>query len=118
MKILAIAVALSLCSMPAVARDGDVRRGGLFHPWFESQHNIRGDWCCDISDGHMLSDEEWRETDDQHYQVSIGGAWIQVPDYALRDPKGGPNPTGKAIVWYTVWDGHPHIYCFAPGWQA
>jgi hypothetical protein len=117
MKKLAITVALCLCAISAAARDGDVRRGGANHAWMEEQHNVRGDWCCDISDGHLLEDNEWRQSDDLHYQVLIKDVWITVPDYALRDPKGGPNPTGKAIVWYTDGDGI-HIYCFAPGWQA
>jgi hypothetical protein len=42
---------------------------------------------------------------------------MDIPADALRDPNGGPNPTGKAIVWYLKTDYGVHIFCFAPGTQ-
>jgi hypothetical protein len=84
------------------------------HYWFERQHSVIGAWCCDLSDGHILSDDDWR-SNGKNYEVHINGTWYTVQDSALRDPSGGPNPTGKAIAWYTVVDGMVHLYCFAPG---
>jgi hypothetical protein len=79
---------------------------------------VAGAWCCDVADGHLLGDDEWRMTL-LGYQVRINGRWLRVPDDALRDPAGGPNPAGHAIVWYTVdvADGAVRLYCFAPGWE-
>ena len=88
---------------------------GPLHTWFERQYAVNGAWCCNVSDGHMLADEDWRPQGD-HYQVRIGGLWYLVPDSALRDPRGGPNPTGAAVIWYTMGAlSGVRIYCFAPG---
>jgi hypothetical protein len=83
------------------------------HAWFDRQRNVRGILCCSIADGHILSDEEWR-TNGGFYEVYILGEWRQIQPSQLRDPAGGPNPTGRAIVWYTVRE-RVIIYCFAPG---
>ena len=87
----------------------------VLHQWFETQHSAGGAWCCDVSDGHILDDGDWR-ADGIGYAVRISGAWWPVPSDALRDPKGGPNPTGHAIVWFVNAE-VPHIYCFAPGFE-
>lgn len=87
------------------------------HHWFHAQHSITGAWCCDISDGHILDDSQWR-THGGVYQVKIGNGWVNVPDKARRDPAGGPNPTGHAIVWYNVTPWGIEIYCFAPGFEG
>lgn len=93
-----------------------------WHDWFEKQWSIgHKQWCCNVSDGHLLDDDEWR-ANGNHFEVLIEGKWYQIPDSAMRDPKGGPNPTGQAIVWYNmmgVYSGSPIplIYCFAPGTQ-
>lgn len=84
------------------------------HPWISHQHNVSGQWCCDISDGYLLEDSEWRSSG-AAYEVLIKGHWTEIPSWALRDPAGGPNPTGKAIVWYTDNEFGVRIYCFAPG---
>jgi hypothetical protein len=80
------------------------------HAWFERQHSVGGMWCCKISDGYLLSDSEWR-WGAAGYDVRIEGAWMPVPEDAIRDPAGGPNDTGHAIVWRTG----QQIICFAPG---
>jgi hypothetical protein len=84
------------------------------HSWFDRQHSIVGTWCCSLSDGHILEDDDWRATDG-HYTARIQGVWYPIPDDALRDPAGGPNPTGKAIVWYLIIGPHVNVFCFAPG---
>jgi hypothetical protein len=83
--------------------------------WFARQHNVRGGWCCDLGDGHILEPDDWR-SDGKHYEVRIHGRWITITDDQLRDTNGGPNPTGAAIVWFTVNDEYGiQVYCFAPG---
>ena len=86
------------------------------HAWFEQQHATDGAWCCNVSDGHILDDSDWRHGSSA-YEVRINGDWLTIPLDAMRDPKGGPNPTGHAIVWYTVNEYGIRIYCFAPGFE-
>lgn len=83
---------------------------GPLHAWFERQHNVNGGWCCDLGDGEILPDDAWRITTNG-YEVMLGGAWHDIPPHALRDTAGGPNPTGKAILWHRG----ELIFCFAPG---
>jgi len=90
------------------------------HDWFERQHSIAGAWCCDLSDGHILEDEDWRITSTSGnasgYEIHTAGRWVGVPTTAIRDTNGGPNPTGKAIAWYRLDPEYGiRIYCFAPG---
>lgn len=86
------------------------------HRWFEAQYSRGGQWCCNVADGHLLEDSDWRLIGD-HYEVKLFGVWRSISADALRDPKGGPNPTGHAIVWYLVTEFGLHIYCFAPGFE-
>jgi hypothetical protein len=86
------------------------------HQWFETQHSVAGAWCCDVADGFILADKDWHQAGD-HYEVRIGGQWRPIPPDALRDPHGGPNPTGAAIVWYRESRGEVSIFCFAPGFE-
>jgi hypothetical protein len=105
-------VLVLLLSPPAAAApppDADP----TLHIWFERQRSVRGVLCCSIADGHILGDDEWR-TNGSFYEVYIQGEWHRIQPTQLRDPAGGPNPTGHAVVWYTVRD-RLIIYCFAPG---
>lgn len=111
------ALIAALFSLYLVAAPAGADLNGPVHAWFEAQHSISGAWCCNLSDGHLLEDTDWRQ-DGKGYQVHIEGEWLAIPDTALRDPRGGPNPTGKAIVWYTTGVYGTHIYCFAPGFQG
>jgi len=88
----------------------------VLHRWFETQHSVTGAWCCDVADGYILADKDWHQAGD-HYEVRIDDQWHAVPADALRDPHGGPNPTGGAIVWYRGFGADMHIYCFAPGFE-
>jgi hypothetical protein len=85
--------------------------------WFAKQRSVNGLVCCDVSDGHILSDDDW-ESRGGVYRVRINDQWLNVPDYALRDSvTGGPNPTGHAVVWFvgSESNGGAYITCFAPG---
>lgn len=90
---------------------------GPVHKWFHDQRSADGSSCCDLADGHVLDEEDWRMTG-VSYEVRINGAWFPVPAKALRDPKGGPNPTGKPIAWYDANSYGVVIYCFAPGFEG
>jgi hypothetical protein len=129
-------LAFALLLAPTTARaTGDYPPGPL-KDWFEGQwstgipgaewpdpekvdplHHPVKQWCCDMEDGHVLEDGDWRRGV-WRYEVRIGDRWYPVPDGAEVDPKGGPNPTGHAVVWYnkTVPEmGEYWIYCFTPG---
>ena len=93
--------------------DADPQR----HLWFEQQRSIAGTWCCNVADGHVLDDSDWR-TASKHYEVRLAGAWFVVPALALRDSRGGPNIIGHAIVWYVIMEAGVQIMCFAPGWTG
>jgi hypothetical protein len=88
------------------------------HKWFEMQYNTQGELCCDVSDGHMIDERDVRMTEGA-YEVRIDGEWYPVGPSAMRDAvRGGPNPTGHPIVWYTrTFTRLPGlvISCFAPG---
>jgi hypothetical protein len=106
---------LLLFAVPAYAAPPpDVHPASPRHAWFENQYSVSGAWCCNVSDGHILDDTEWRQGA-AGYEVRINKAWKPVPSDAMRDPKGGPNETGKAVVWYTSGLDGPRIYCFCPG---
>jgi hypothetical protein len=87
------------------------------HAWFERQYSVAGTWCCNSADGHVLDDSDWRILD-QHYEVRLAGAWFVVPLDAMRDPRGGPNMIGRAVVWYVITEAGLDIKCFAPGWSG
>ena len=107
-----------LLTTPALADPPpNVDLNSPIHKWFHAQHSVAGVWCCDISDGHVLNDEDWRMASDA-YEIRIHGQWIKVPEKALRDPNGGPNPTGHAIAWYNITPYGVMLYCFAPGFSG
>ena len=109
------AFAIGWCMKAKGAPPPGTDLNSALHAWFDRQHNVKGGWCCRLSDGHILADDEWRATGNG-YQVKIDGDWFDITPNALRDPVGGPNPTGHAIVWYLKHSGFGvSIYCFAPG---
>jgi hypothetical protein len=108
-------VALLLIATPCLAAPPpDADLDGPLHAWFEHQHSVAGDWCCHVADGHLLSAAEWRASGD-HYEAWINYAWHTVPATALRDPAGGPNLTGYAIIWWSQVGHEIVIHCFGPG---
>jgi hypothetical protein len=112
--IICFAILLVIARPCAAAPPPGTDPSGKLHQWFEHQHSIIGAWCCNVADGHILAQSEWRTSMD-HYDVWIAGLWRQVPSSALRDPSGGPNPTGRAVVWWTLAGSEIVILCFAPG---
>jgi len=72
--------------------------------WFKSQHNARGEWCCDEADGEPYLGSVTFNADGP--VVLDGGR--KLPAYMVLN---GPNPTGKSIWWHVG----ETSYCFAPG---
>lgn len=86
------------------------------HVWFEHQYSKTGAWCCNVADGHLLDDKDWRHGA-AGYEARINGKWEPIPDNSLRDPAGGPNDTGHAVVWYRINEYGLKIWCFCPGYE-
>lgn len=115
------------------------------HAWWQCQRQPgTRQICCDISDGHNLSDQDWRMVGhkdgrvltsdyndepgaDVGYQVRVGGRWYDVPPgKVLAQARNcGPEPDlatrADAKVWYDP-DINMYgkitsivIYCFMPG---
>jgi hypothetical protein len=110
-----VAIALGIVAMYSVV----VHQTARGHPataehaeWFVSQTNQNGMSCCDMSDGHTLTDAEWRIVGTS-YEVHIAGEWVRILPHQMA--KGSPNPTGGAAVWYVMLNGKPHVYCFSVG---
>lgn len=91
------------------------------YKWFDRQENINNQGCCGQGDGHTLEDNQWR-TAGTVYEVFIDGLWHKIASsQMLRRAREDPNPTGKAVVWYSYNSqelGGVKIWCFGPGWQS
>lgn len=115
-SVIGAALAVLLASTALAKPPPGTDLNGPVHHWFARQYPRSGAWCCNISDGHVLKNGDWK-MGKTNFWVRIEGAWYKVPAHALVDPKGGPNPTGQPIVWYIYYDGAPHITCFCPGYM-
>jgi hypothetical protein len=111
---LRLTLAIVLLCSPVLAHDngqfGNVPDN--VRAWFKAMKSPQGVPCCDIADGHR-TDYDMRE---DKYWVPINGKWVPVPpDAVLKDTS---NPTGDAVVWYTIFNGTAYIRCFVPGGGA
>jgi hypothetical protein len=79
--------------------------------WFKQQHNSRGEWCCDESDGHPFFGD-YTLNQDGSVTVEMGG---QPHTIAAELVLKGHNPTGHAVWWYRDSVSGHRDYCFAPG---
>lgn len=114
--VLGLVLALwALVPAPSRSRNLDgIYDNAPFHHWFKSQYNAKGQWCCDVADGHGY-DGAYRFGNDG--SVTLGDLFGQSRTIESFKVLKGPNPTGHAVVWYTLNEvsGQPTIYCFAPG---
>jgi len=98
-------------SAPAVAHDngqfGDVPP--QVREWFHNVRSANGIPCCDVADGHRTDFDIRKDL----YWVPVDGNWVPVPPDAVLKNVG--NPTGAAVVWYSIYDGQVIIRCFVPG---
>jgi len=68
-------IASLLIALPCLAASPpDTDLNGSLHAWFEHQHSVAGAWCCNVADGHILVESDWRTTG-SHYEVWIDHAW-------------------------------------------
>lgn len=96
------------------------------HAWWECHRMPNGNGsCCSETDGHALTDTEWRMNGD-HYQIEVEGKWWDVPNTTvLTGDTCGPDPLpegqSEAKVWYSLTRDYGseladvHVYCFLPG---
>ena len=82
--------------------------------WFVKQYNRQGGLCCSGHDAYYLGEDEWK-TGRKNYSILLNGQWIDVDDNKVLSKGGGPNPTGKAIVWYDVTEYGITVRCFTTG---
>lgn len=75
--------------------------------WYHDQHNDKGEWCCDESDGHPFYGAYVLNKDGSVTLVTEKGLH-SIPSYKVLK---GPNPTGHAVWWFDS----NRDYCFAPG---
>ena len=93
----------------AHARDPDgLYDNSPYKKWFTTQHNDKGQWCCDQSDGHPYLDDY---TMNQDGSVTLADGH-KIEAYMVLK---GANPTGHAVYWFLDTDGGRTDYCFAPG---
>lgn len=78
--------------------------------WFK-QHNGRGEWCCNESDGHPFYGN-YSLNEDGSVTLFYNGTTRTLPAYMVLK---GLNPTGHAVWWYLDIGETHRDYCFAPG---
>ena len=114
LAVLRAALVTVFIGTPAVAHDngqfGDVPP--QVREWFHNVRSAKGIPCCDIADGHRTDFDMRKDL----YWVPVNGNWVPVPPDAVL--KNAGNPTGGAIVWYSIYGGQVIIRCFVPGGGA
>ncbi len=101
------------------------------HAWWGCQMQPdTGVTCCNVADGHVLKDEDWRlvpagKGTDAHYEVRIVGVWIPVPPGKVinETQRCGPEPNVEHRAMAKVWYSPPingaiesiTIFCFEAG---
>jgi len=80
--------------------------------WLQAQHNKRGQWCCDKSDGHAFFGTYSLNQDGSVTLHVSKDKTRTIPSYMVLE---GPNPTGHAVWWYAEIGDYHRDYCFAPG---
>jgi len=109
---LSIASICTIVSSPVQARWKPEYANSPYREWYSKQTNGRGEICCDESDAAAVYDAYIKNG---KWYVPIDGIHHAIEPYQLLD---GPNPTGRAVVWYDGWGDIAEIYCFAPGPQS
>ena len=114
LAVLKAALVAAFIGTPAVAHDngqfGDV--APQVREWFHNVRSAKGIPCCDIADGHRTDFDMRKDL----YWVLVNGNWVPVPPDAVLKNTG--NPTGGAVVWYSIYGGQVIIRCFVPGGGA
>jgi hypothetical protein len=114
-RILPMALAATLLPCAIAVAHPPPNADPALHEWFESlKQPHTGVGCCAESDCRILTNDQWRTTQNG-YQIRVRRFWINVPpDKVLQHQ---PNPTGSAVACYREGYGPPtpahiFIYCF------
>ena len=105
------ALALMLLAGPAMAHGFTAEENA----WLNRQRALDGMKCCDETDAHVGEDVEWRMRGGR-YEVFVLGAWHEIPEGRLMQHRPmDPTPwPGRALLFYSVYGGRLHIWCFFP----
>lgn len=143
-KTLALACLVFVFAAPAYARLAPGEQPGPYADWWTCMSRTLPSGaltiCCTVSDGHILSDDDWRlspadKNGQRHYQFRIRDTdlngkpyttrWFDIPDGQVIKPSSCsrfPQPEPSAAkVWYTpTRDVNGVItsldsWCFRPG---
>ena len=123
-----LALAAALPAGGAGATNGNGQYDdSAYAAWFAGQFNKDGGACCNLADGerydgaYTMNPDGTVTLDTARYAIVIeafkvlDGSQRTMPDGTIR---GGPNPTGHAIVWASseqLTQDASNIYCFSPG---
>jgi hypothetical protein len=108
----ALSLAVYSCVIPRADAFDSSKWGhdAAISEWFLSLKNSRGESCCDYADGVRLEAPEWRELEDNSFEVFARGKWNKIPPNRVLK---GTNRVGYAILWWPrAWD---NPTCFLPG---
>lgn len=83
--------------------------------WYGTQHNDKGQWCCNDADGHPYFGGYSINADGGVTLTGEDGKVYTLPSYMVLK---GPNPTGHAVWWFLEIGSTHRDYCFAPGGGA
>lgn len=112
----ALLTAMVLLSMDTALAAGPPEKWAQYSPEIKKKflnlHNQYGTSCCDVADGHLVEDPDWKgPNEDGSFDVMFDGAWHNVEKNRIVQ-----SPTGQALIWRNPSVDKP--YCFAPGVQG
>ena len=119
-----VALAMSVLTVPALARDDGRYADSRLKPWFDKLASQKG-LCCSFADGRTVADPDWgtepvatADGTQVRYWVRVDGQKIVVPpDALITEPN--RDPRGRAFVWpYQDTDGKTQIRCFLRGTES
>ncbi len=121
LAILAVAIALLLFTLGMRAHATTHYAGEwdnidpAVRSWFRNLKSPHGVPCCNIADGHRTEEDIRGNSYWIPNPAALGAIeWMEVPAEAVVYNSG--NPTGEAVVWYTMQNGtEVFIRCFVPG---
>ena len=111
---LALVGLIAAAAAPALAhwRPQYANQPPQIRQWYQAQHNKRGQWCCDKSDGHAYFGQYTLNADGSVTLHVSDNETRTLPSYMVLQ---GANPTGHAVWWYAQVGNYHKDYCFAPG---
>lgn len=102
---------LAMCIASATWKPEYAQNSPEVQKWFSTQHNAKGEWCCNESDGHRFYGTYNFQPDGSIIAIDNGMEYVIKAEYVLR----GHNPTGAAVWWFLDLPDGRRTYCFSPG---